>query len=119
MELVMIINIPMVCLLMLLDYQFIQAQDSHQYRYNNECDEGAQTDNEDGLEQGQQAFHRCSGFFIINISNFHQHFFQLSGFFTYLDQFKSKKVNDLKVTFDYKGKPQKFTALTDIIFLVK
>lgn len=37
----------------------------------------------------------------------------------YLDQFKNKKVTDLKIAFDYKGKSQKFTALTDIIFLVK
>ena len=38
---------------------------------------------------------------------------------TYLDNFKNKKVEDLKVTFGYKGKPQTFTALTDIIFVVK
>jgi len=31
---------------------------------------------------------------------------------TYLDQFKNKKITDLKVTFDYKGKSQKFTALS-------
>lgn len=37
----------------------------------------------------------------------------------YLDKFKSKKVADLKVAFEYKGKSQKFTALTDIIFLLK
>lgn len=37
----------------------------------------------------------------------------------YLDQFKNKKITDLKIAFDYKGKSQKFTALTDIIFLVK
>ena len=37
----------------------------------------------------------------------------------YLDNFKSKKLEDLKVTFDYKGKPQTFTALTDVIFVVK
>lgn len=37
----------------------------------------------------------------------------------YLDNFNSKKMEDLKVTFAYKGKPQKFTALADIIFVVK
>jgi hypothetical protein len=37
----------------------------------------------------------------------------------YLDNFKSKKMEDLKVTFDYKGKPQTFTALADVIFVVK
>lgn len=38
---------------------------------------------------------------------------------TYLDNFKKKKIEDLKVSFGYKGKPQTFTALTDIIFVVK
>lgn len=37
----------------------------------------------------------------------------------YLDNFKNKKIEDLKVSFGYKGKPQTFTALTDIIFVVK
>lgn len=37
----------------------------------------------------------------------------------YLDNFKTKKIEDLKVSFGYKGKPQTFTALTDIIFVVK
>ncbi len=37
----------------------------------------------------------------------------------YLDNFKNKKINDLKVSFEFKGKPQIFTALTDIIFVVK
>ncbi|MDK2836973.1 MAG: hypothetical protein PWQ53_308 [Bacteroidota bacterium] len=37
----------------------------------------------------------------------------------YLDNFKDKKIDDLKVSFGYKGKPQTFTALTDIIFVVK
>jgi hypothetical protein len=37
----------------------------------------------------------------------------------YLDQFKNKKIDDLKVAFNYTGKTQEFTALTDIIFLVK
>ena len=38
---------------------------------------------------------------------------------SYLSNFKAKKVEDLKITFNYKGKPQTFTALTDIIFIVK
>ena len=37
----------------------------------------------------------------------------------YLDNFKDKKTDDLKVAFEFKGKPQIFTALTDIIFVVK
>ncbi|MCB9363796.1 MAG: hypothetical protein H6587_04430 [Flavobacteriales bacterium] len=37
----------------------------------------------------------------------------------YLDNFKNKEIEDLKVSFAYKGKPQTFTALTDIIFVVK
>lgn len=37
----------------------------------------------------------------------------------YLDNFKTKKTADLKVEFEYKGKTQPFTALTDIIFVVK
>ena len=37
----------------------------------------------------------------------------------YLDNFKDKKVEDLKTTFDYKGKSETFTALSDIIFVVK
>lgn len=37
----------------------------------------------------------------------------------YLDNFNSKKLEDLKVTFGYKGKPQIFTALADVIFIVK
>ncbi len=38
---------------------------------------------------------------------------------TYIDNFKNKKISDLKVAFNYKGKPQTFTALTDVIFVVK
>jgi hypothetical protein len=38
---------------------------------------------------------------------------------SYLDNFETKKIEDLKVTFNFKGKPQTFTALTDIIFIVK
>jgi len=37
----------------------------------------------------------------------------------YLNNFDNKKIEDLKVTFSYKGKPQTFTALADIIFIVK
>ena len=37
----------------------------------------------------------------------------------YLDDFKNKKDTDLKITFEYKGKAQVYTALSDIIFLVK
>jgi len=37
----------------------------------------------------------------------------------YLDNFKNKKIDDLKITFEFKGKPQTFTALTDILFVVK
>lgn len=38
---------------------------------------------------------------------------------SYLDNFKSKKMEDLKITFEFKGKTKTFTALTDIIFVVK
>lgn len=37
----------------------------------------------------------------------------------YLDNFEKKKIADLKISFTYKGKPQTFTALTDIIIVVK
>ena len=37
----------------------------------------------------------------------------------YLDNFKNKKVSDLKVSFTFKGKPQTFTTLADVIFVVK
>jgi hypothetical protein len=37
----------------------------------------------------------------------------------YLDTFSNKKLNDLKVSFEFKGKSQTFNALTDIIFVVK
>jgi len=37
---------------------------------------------------------------------------------TYLQNFKHKKIEDLRISFNYKGKPQKFTALSDIIFVV-
>lgn len=38
---------------------------------------------------------------------------------TYLSNFGKKKIEDLKVGFSYKGRPGTFTALTDIIFMVK
>lgn len=38
---------------------------------------------------------------------------------SYLDNFGTKQMDDLKVNFKFKGKPQTFTALTDIIFVVK
>ena len=37
---------------------------------------------------------------------------------TYLDNFKTKKTDDLKIEFEFKGKTKTFTALTDIIFVV-
>lgn len=37
----------------------------------------------------------------------------------YLRSFPNKKVNDLKISFNYKGKTQVYTALTDVIFVVK
>ncbi len=37
----------------------------------------------------------------------------------YLDNFAKKKISDLKIVFKYKNKPQTFTALTDVIFVVK
>lgn len=38
---------------------------------------------------------------------------------SYLENFKTKKIDDLKITFSYKGKPQSFTALTDVIFVIR
>lgn len=38
---------------------------------------------------------------------------------SYLDSFKNKQLDDLKVSFQFKGKPQTFTALADVIFVVK
>ncbi len=37
----------------------------------------------------------------------------------YLDNFKNKQISDLKITFKFKGKPQIFSALTDVVFVVK
>lgn len=38
---------------------------------------------------------------------------------TFLDAFSSKQISDLKMNFNYPGKPQTFSALTDVIFVVK
>jgi hypothetical protein len=38
---------------------------------------------------------------------------------SYLDKFSTIKAADLKVSFNFKGKPQIFTALTDVIFVIK
>jgi hypothetical protein len=38
---------------------------------------------------------------------------------SYLDKFFTKKTEDLKITFNFKGKTQTFTALADVIFVVK
>jgi hypothetical protein len=38
---------------------------------------------------------------------------------TYLNNFGKKKATELKVVFKYKSKPQEFTALSDVIFVVK
>jgi len=37
----------------------------------------------------------------------------------YLDNFKNKKIGDLQIKFEFKGKPHEFSALTDVIFVVK
>lgn len=38
---------------------------------------------------------------------------------SYLDHFKNKQTEDLRVDFEFKGKPHGFSALADIIFVVK
>ena len=38
---------------------------------------------------------------------------------SYLDNFKNKNINNLRVDFDFKGKPHRFSALADVIFVVK
>jgi hypothetical protein len=38
---------------------------------------------------------------------------------SYLDGFQLKKIEDLKIKFQYKGRSQTYTSLTDIIFVVK
>lgn len=37
----------------------------------------------------------------------------------YLDNFTKKNIEELKITFNYKGKEQTFTALSDAIFILK
>jgi hypothetical protein len=37
----------------------------------------------------------------------------------YLNGFAKKNTTDLKVEFEYKGKPQTFSALTDVLFVIK
>ncbi len=37
----------------------------------------------------------------------------------YLDNFNNKKMDDLEIRFNYKGRMQTFTSLTDIIFVIK
>ncbi|MDD3789516.1 MAG: hypothetical protein PHO94_12590 [Petrimonas sp.] len=37
----------------------------------------------------------------------------------YLNNFENKKIEDLKIDFEFKGKPHSFSALTDVIFVVK
>jgi hypothetical protein len=38
---------------------------------------------------------------------------------TFINTFSSKKISDLEIDFNYHGKPQIFSALTDVIFVVK
>jgi len=38
---------------------------------------------------------------------------------SYLDSFKNRKIDDLKIDFEFKGKPHEFSALADVIFVVK
>ena len=38
---------------------------------------------------------------------------------SYLDNFKNKRIDDLQVAFEFKGKPHGFTALADVIFVIK
>ncbi|MEI6408011.1 MAG: hypothetical protein WCR52_01395 [Bacteroidota bacterium] len=38
---------------------------------------------------------------------------------SYLDDFPNKKIEDLKVSFNFKGKPKTFNTLTDVIFVQK
>ncbi|MDR2117209.1 MAG: hypothetical protein LBP87_12595 [Planctomycetaceae bacterium] len=38
---------------------------------------------------------------------------------SYLDNFKNKNIKDMSISFEFRGKPHFFTALTDIIFIVK
>jgi hypothetical protein len=38
---------------------------------------------------------------------------------SYLDNFKNKRIDDLQVAFEFKDKPHGFTALADVIFVMK
>jgi hypothetical protein len=38
---------------------------------------------------------------------------------SYLDNFKHKKIDDLQVPFEFRGKPHGFSALADVVFVVK
>jgi hypothetical protein len=38
---------------------------------------------------------------------------------SYLDNFKNQKIKDLQIDFEFKGKPHGFSALADVIFVVK
>lgn len=38
---------------------------------------------------------------------------------SYLDNFKNKKIENLKIKFEFKGKPHAFSAFADVIFVVK
>jgi hypothetical protein len=38
---------------------------------------------------------------------------------SYLDNFKNRKIDDLQIDFEFKGKPHGFSALADVIFIVK
>ena len=38
---------------------------------------------------------------------------------SYLNNFKNKKIDDLRIDFEFKGKPHGFSALADVIFVVK
>jgi len=39
--------------------------------------------------------------------------------FSYLDTFSQKKIEDLHISFTYKNRPQQYSALTDVLFVVK
>jgi hypothetical protein len=38
---------------------------------------------------------------------------------SYLDNFKGKKTEDLNISFEFNGRSHRFSALADIIFVVK
>lgn len=41
------------------------------------------------------------------------------GILSYLDTFSQKQIGDLRVSFTYKNRAQQYTALTDVLFIVK